>query len=376
MPIIKQVVTPENLGSSILANIAAPNKYDVFINPATMEYTPAGAISAKAVPAAPDPLKQDKTSVATHTLVPGTIAASQIIRITDQGLNSDIAVDNLFSVAPTKDATGKIVLPVGGTPFNLSGTTTDALSNKTAQISRTGDVMLGATTAPVAKLHVEGAVLFRSGQISITTLTTNVLVPAVDLYSVLHTTSTIPYAIAILPAPTNTTSGRLLTVVNQGPNPVVYGSDPQSRVVIFPNRSVSFVWHNGRWNPQEGGSQQSRVSPIATAQTNTVIAFNDIQFRYSLNATNGNLEVSSMGTAIPAYWYGEERYDNSNAAVALSGDLAVTIPAAGIWTTLNYNGSSNTEIASIELFTGASWYTAKVANFNGTFIHLSVTKNT
>jgi hypothetical protein len=70
-------------------------------------------------------LKQDKTSVAIASIVAGTTTTTQTIRITDQGINNSINVDDLFSIAPTKDALGKIVLPL---PITLDGNNYNVVS--------------------------------------------------------------------------------------------------------------------------------------------------------------------------------------------------------------------------------------------------------
>jgi hypothetical protein len=118
-----------------------------------------------------------------------------------------------------------------------------------------------------------------------------------------------------------------------------------------------------------------RTSLIGTAQVNTLIQYDDLQFRYSANATNGNLEVSSMSaTAVTIRWYGEERYANPFVNGDRSGALTVTAPATGTWTTLNYNGSGLGELAFVYIMTPTNYYKVDICNFGNTQIHLSVTK--
>ncbi len=77
-------------------------------------------------------LKQDKSSVATHTLVAGTATTSQIIRINDQSINSDINVDSIFSITPTKDSSGKIILPLSSVRYGITAPliiTTDRIND-------------------------------------------------------------------------------------------------------------------------------------------------------------------------------------------------------------------------------------------------------
>jgi hypothetical protein len=57
--------------------------------------------------------KQDKTSIATSSLIAGTNTTSQKIRTTDQGVSSDVDVDSIFSTTTLKDTNGKIILSNG-----------------------------------------------------------------------------------------------------------------------------------------------------------------------------------------------------------------------------------------------------------------------
>jgi hypothetical protein len=101
--------------------------------------------------------KQDVASKATISQVAGTTTTSRKLRVNDQGANSDTNIDDFFSVVPTKDATGKIVLPIPATEFVTAGTAIDALGDKTGAIARTGKVNIGTTTAPVSTLEVNGS---------------------------------------------------------------------------------------------------------------------------------------------------------------------------------------------------------------------------
>jgi hypothetical protein len=112
-------------------------------------------------------LKQDKSSVATHAVIAGTTSTSQIIRLTDQTQNSDINVDDLFSLPTIKNAQGKIVL--GKSLLVLSGAQpTPTSTGNTTNLNSTFKDVLGDTwivDASGVAIKAAGSALdfFRSG---------------------------------------------------------------------------------------------------------------------------------------------------------------------------------------------------------------------
>jgi hypothetical protein len=98
--------------NSLVASVTKAPTVDAVNTALATKATTADITAATAPLTAAIALKQDKSSVATHSVIAGTTTTSQIIRLNDQTQNSDINVDDLFSIAPTKNAAGKIVLPV------------------------------------------------------------------------------------------------------------------------------------------------------------------------------------------------------------------------------------------------------------------------
>jgi hypothetical protein len=121
---------------------------------------------------------------------------------------------------------------------------------------------------------------------------------------------------------------------------------------------------------------QSRQSAITQAQTNTVVQFSDLQFRYSANTTSGNLDVQSMtGSAVQLWWFSQEHYADSVLSADFLGDALATA-TAGAWFTLNAQGAGASEWLKYEIFTANSSYRITIMNFQDTTIHLIAEKLT
>jgi hypothetical protein len=118
-----------------------------------------------------------------------------------------------------------------------------------------------------------------------------------------------------------------------------------------------------------------KSSPVATAQSSTLVKHDDLWFRYSVNGSTGNLDITSAtATPIPTYWYGEERYDNLYANPSRTGDVLVNAPTNGTYLTLLAGGAGLNEILTYSVWTQTQAYRVTIMNFQDTTIHFVVEK--
>jgi hypothetical protein len=124
-------------------------------------------------------------------------------------------------------------------------------------------------------------------------------------------------------------------------------------------------------------NRAARVAPMATAQAGTVLTLGELSFRYSLNATNGNLDIqSATATPIACKAYGEEYFPALGATRNLVGPGAGSTapPAGATWLTLPVGGLGADEMLFYEIFTAANFYTVKLASFGVASVHLIAEK--
>ena len=117
------------------------------------------------------------------------------------------------------------------------------LSGSNIYLKQTGNVGIG-TNLPLAKLHVNGSILFETTVITDKPFggVIGSSVATVDIYTSINLNQNTPGQTLSLPTPTNPAAGRILQVNNIGTTSVTIGS-----VTINANKTASFVWNGAVW---------------------------------------------------------------------------------------------------------------------------------
>jgi hypothetical protein len=117
------------------------------------------------------------------------------------------------------------------------------------------------------------------------------------------------------------------------------------------------------------------TSPIATAQSSAVIVCGELVFRYSINATNGNLEVQSSSSApVPVRSYGEEFFPAIGSTRNMTQSSASAPAAGAVWLPVPAGGLGGDEMLSYQIFTATNVYQVRLYNFSNANIHMTVQK--
>jgi hypothetical protein len=122
-------------------------------------------------------------------------------------------------------------------------------------------------------------------------------------------------------------------------------------------------------------NRAAKSAPMASAQTGTVVTLGELSFRYSLNATNGNLDLqSATATPIAIRSYGEEFFPGVGATRNMAY-ATPTVPATGAtWAALPVGGLGADEMLNYEIFTATNVYRVRLYSFGVTNIHIIVEK--
>jgi hypothetical protein len=120
----------------------------------------------------------------------------------------------------------------------------------------------------------------------------------------------------------------------------------------------------------------SKVSPIASAQNGTLIRMGEFDFRYSLNATNGNLEIKSATTLpVNCRYTAQEFFSAGTSTLGNSTTNTIINGSAGAFVALNGGGAGNGEMCIYRIITAMNKYNVCIENFADTQIHICVEKN-
>jgi hypothetical protein len=120
----------------------------------------------------------------------------------------------------------------------------------------------------------------------------------------------------------------------------------------------------------------SKSSPIASAQNGTLISMGEFDFRYSLNATNGNLEIRSLtASTVPIRWTAQEFFSAGTANYGLSTADTLVNQSTGAFITLAAGGTSIGEMQFYRIISSLNKYVVQIENFGDSKIHMAVEKN-
>jgi hypothetical protein len=289
--------------------------------------------------------KQDKTSVATHSLIAGSLTASQKIRLNDQTLDSDINVDDLFSLPTTKNSAGKIVLgksllalstvqptptptgnttnlntvfkdasgdtwivdgtgiavkagATGATEFVLTGTSTDALGDKVSNITRTGFIGAGGKT-PTSSIT--------GSSLAMNIVNTNTPYSTTPTDHTVRVSSGVTGGITLHPSVN--TRGQIMVLINDNAVPcpvlgqqlITHGASPVVVTSIPANTSYTIQELNGNWITIDSDQPQKNLTVINTAQPTPTATGNTTNLNSTFKDVLGDTWiVDNAGVAIKA----------------------------------------------------------------------------
>jgi hypothetical protein len=218
-------------------------------------------------------------------------------------------------------------------------------------------------------------------------------VATVDFASSFNVKATVANLTFTIPTPTDLMAGDQININN----PNVAGALPFTMfgLKIDLGRTLPLVWTGTEFTTETANinvgnglalangvlslnapfTDSFKSSPVATAQASTLVKHDDLWFRYSINGSTGNLDISSAtATPVPTYWYGEERYDNLFANLSRTGDVLVNAPANGTYLTLLAGGAGLNEMVTYTVWTQTQAYRVTILNFQDTTIHFAVEK--
>ena len=147
---------------------------------------------------------------------------------------------------------------------------------------------------------------------------------------------------------------------------------------VLGNWGHSEQFHNGTvWIEAANSSNSyqpnevSRSTVIVNGIAGTTCNLGELQFRYSSNATNGNIEILSSGSSpVICSILAREQFPANGASVGVTSPITINA-IGGAWTLINAGAAGIHEKIFIEIATAINRYEVSVHNFNDTHIHLT-----
>jgi hypothetical protein len=233
--------------------------------------------------------KQDIGNIAQIAQIAGNTTTSRRVRVTDQGFNTDIFVDDFFSSLPTKDTAGKIILPVPTDSFRSGTGTTlpDGTTDTTENVSRIGKTGFGVVDASTVKSNLETQGSFGANMVETNAATYNVLDTDHTIFLLgLNQVINLPVAATVL--------RRIIVITNPSSTPastnLAYSNVATGLgTTVIPGFSTVMIQAgNGAWRQI---NNRGTVAPVAGTYSNT--SGNDKSLFYDL-ATLTNKQIDRL----------------------------------------------------------------------------------
>lgn len=257
-----------------------------------------------------------------------------VANISLNGLTSGTGLNITSNSASNTSTNG--LLRVANTTATTTGTVFRAQSNSTAGTGLTvlasGNTGLG-TSSPAATLHNAGSTLF--GTLTLTNFAANGAIgtaaATVDAYTSINISQSSAGIALTIPAPTNTSAGRILQVSNTGTSPVTVGP-----TTIGIAQTAEFVYNGAAWTGSTSGV--TTVGATTTAQANGASITGSTLNLSVADGTNPGL-VSTIAQSISGNktWNGLGTF---NAGLTATGG-AINLNASTAYATNIGNGTNN-----------------------------------
>ncbi len=153
-------------------------------------------------------------------------------------------------------------------------------------------------------------------------------------------------------------------------------SSPATGLMVYDtNLNQPFFYNGTAWCPVP--QRRATASGIGSAQANTTITVGSMQFRYSSNATGGNLDIRSSTASARSTWVCGQRHTSFATPVVGTNVNALIYPndVSGAWITINVggmDGSSCARVSVMDLSDPYQIWKVELRNIVDVVIHLNV----